>query len=353
MKKISGKTKKWILIGAVTLGTVLIAVGAALFFLPQKDEPYTMSTFSMGSYVQQTVYGRKQVKAAEEAAQAIDAMENDISWRKEGDVAEVNAQAGKSAVAIGPDTYEILSDAYSVCVASGGAFDVTIAPVSRLWDFDENPHLPERATIEQHLQHVDYTALTLTPEGTVLLQDPDAALDLGSVGKGAACDVAVSAYEKAGADRGVVAVGGSVGLYGHKPDGEAWNVAVRDPYGTGTIGVLALDEGFISTSGSYEKVFEQDGVLYHHILDPVTGYPVENELISVTIVCGRGALSDALSTACFVLGIERSLPLLDQFGAEAVFITVDDRILVTKNLAEAFTLTQDGYSLEMIIWPAD
>ena len=176
-------------------------------------------------------------------------------------------------------------------------------------------------------------------------RDKVTALDLGAVGKGAACDAAVDAYEEAGINRAVVSVGGSVGVYGEKPGGQPWTIALRDPDTEGSLGTLSLASGFLSTSGSYEKQFTEDGVTYHHLLDPDTGYPAESGLLSVTVWSGRGTLSDALSTACFVLGLEDSLPVLEQFDSEAVFITEDHQIYVTEGLADAFSLTGEGYTL--------
>ena len=171
------------------------------------------------------------------------------------------------------------------------------------------------------------------------------AVDLGSVGKGAACDAAVRAYEEAGAKAAIIAVGGSVGVYGEKSSGKPWSVAVRDPNGDGSLGSVTLAEGFVSTSGSYEKYFEQDGVLYHHLLDPETGYPAESGLVSVTVVAKSGVLSDALSTACFVLGREDGMKLLEEFDAEGIFINSDNNITVTDGLKDRFTRTSRDYTL--------
>lgn len=165
------------------------------------------------------------------------------------------------------------------------------------------------------------------------------------MGKGAACDAAVAAYEESGVNRAVVSVGGSVGVYGEKPGGQPWTIALRDPDTEGSLGTLSLASGFLSTSGSYEKQFTEDGVTYHHLLDPGTGYPAESGLLSVTVWSGSGTLSDALSTACFVLGLEDSLPVLEQFDSEAVFITEDHQIYVTEGLADAFFLKGEGYTL--------
>ncbi len=330
------------------LGAALLALGAAVFFFAE-DPGYTVTTYSMGSYVKQTVYGKKREEAARQAAGAVSQLDGLLSWRIEGsDAANINRQAGKGFAEIDPRTEELLLKLLPVCEASGGAFDVTIAPVSRLWDFDGDPHLPDSDLIEKQKEKVDCGALSVPGDGTAALAGRDMAVDLGAVGKGAACDQAVAAYEESGADRAIVAVGGSVGVYGAKPFGRPWNIAVRDPAGDGSLGTLALESGFVSTSGSYEKCFTEDGVTYHHLLDPSTGYPAESGLLSVTVWSGSGAMSDALSTACFVLGLEKSRPLLERFDAQAVFVTEDGRVLTTPGLADRFALTAEGYALEAL-----
>ena len=204
---------------------------------------------------------------------------------------------------------------------------------------------PQASTIESLLPAVDYTQLSLQEDGTAALRSSSSALDLGAVGKGAACDAAVAAYKEAGVERAVVSVGGSVGVYGEKPFGQKWQVSVRNPDTDGALGVLSVSSGFLSTSGSYEKQFTEDGVTYHHLLDPSTGYPADSGLLSVTVWSSSGALSDALSTACFVLGLEDSLPLLEQFDSQALFITQERQIYLTSGLEDAFTLSSGDYTL--------
>lgn len=329
------------------LGAAAVLLGAALWLnLRAGGGGTTLTTYAMGSYIQQTVYGAGAEEAAQQASSAVTELENLISWRVEdSDIATLNQEAGGEFQDIDPQTWDILNTALQVCQASGGAFDITIAPISWLWDFDENPRLPQAETIEALLPAVNYENVSLLEDGTAALQTHSTALDLGAVGKGAACDAAVDAYEEAGINRAVVSVGGSVGVYGEKPGGQPWTIALRDPDTEGSLGTLSLASGFLSTSGSYEKQFTEDGVTYHHLLDPDTGYPAESGLLSVTVWSGSGTLSDALSTACFVLGLEDSLPVLEQFDSEAVFITEDHQIYVTEGLADAFSLTGEGYTL--------
>ena len=334
----------------ILLGAALLMAGLLLFFLTG-DDLYEVTTFSMGTYVQQRVYGSNREEGAYLAAQAVAELDDLISWRNgEGDVAAINEAAGNEFVALDERTEQVLRSALDVCEASGGSLDITIAPISRLWNFDDNPHLPSDDMIQQFRTKVDYSALSLLGDGTAALRFHETAIDLGAVGKGAGCDAAIAAYRQAGVSRAVVAVGGSIGVYGRKPFGEPWKIAVRDPLGDGSLGTLSLTEGFLSTSGSYEKYFTENGKTYHHLLDPATGYPAESELLSVTVKSNEGVLSDGLSTACFVLGLEKSLPLLKEFDAEAVFVTEHREIYVTAGIWEDFSPAADGsYTVEKLL----
>lgn len=327
-------------------GALLLA--ALPVFLRAADLGVTVTTFAMGSYVRQTVYGENGQKAAADAAQAVQELENLLSWRIEGsDIQRLN-QAGGEEIPVDARTDRALRAAVQVSSLSSGAFTPAILPVSRLWDFDGDPHVPGESELEQALSQVDLEGVARLEDGRAALAQ-GASLDLGAVGKGAACDAILKSWEKNGVSRGVAAVGGSVGLYGQKPFGRPWTVAVRNPSGEGSLGKLSLPGGCVSTSGSYEKTFLENGRAYHHILDPKTGYPAESGLVSVTVWLdgkGRsdGALTDALATACFVLGLESSPSLLEGFGAEAVFVTDDRRVYVTQGLKDRFSLEDGDYT---------
>lgn len=347
----------------IILSLLLVAIlGVILWLFFGKEAvsatPYEATNLAMGTYLQQTVYGKKGEEAAAAAAKAVSQLEGEISWRVEdSDVAKLNAAAGDTWEKINGDTFSLLQKALDVAQQSGGAYDPTILPLSSLWDFGgDNQRLPSQEELSEFLPYVGYENLRLSKEEqTASLKNRLNALDLGGAGKGAACDAAVNAYKDAGAAAAVVAAGGSIGLYGQKPGGGDWVIAIRDPKikmedeSTG-LGTLKLSSGFVSTTGVYEKYFEQDQRLYHHVLNPKTGYPAESSLLSVTVVCGDGALSDMLSTACFVLGLEESAPLLSHYGAEAVFVDKEDNVFVTGGLKDKLTLTAAGYTLKA--WPA-
>lgn len=226
---------------------------------------------------------------------------------------------------------------------SEGAFSPLLGGVSDLWGFGtQNASIPDNEDLS--------IALTAAKDGTIetnsnSVKIPNGTLlDFGAVGKGVACDEARKVLEESDVERAVISVGGSVLLYG---EGQSFSVGVRNPLGSSNdcIGTLNLSETCVSTSGSYERNFTQDGKTYHHILDPKTGYPVENNLLSVTVVSDDGFLSDALSTACFVLGYEKSVSLLESYGAKALFVFKDKNIRITKGLSEHFELSDDSFTI--------
>jgi len=346
-----GKNKKTI----VLLSALLTVIVALLLFIwikyGQKAQSYECTNFAMGTYVQQTVYGKNGEAAAKAAAKKIGDLEDLISWRIDGsDISKLNEAAGSDWTKLDAKTIALLQKSLEVAQKSNGAFDPTILPVSSLWDFGgENQQLPTKEEINEYIKYVDYHNLRVNSvDSSASLKLHYMAVDLGGIGKGAACDEAVAAYKQAGADCGIVAVGGSVGVFGTKADRSAWHIAVRDPVSTEekstSMGSIDLTSGFVSTSGPYEKNFTKNGVLYHHLLNPSTGYPENNGLISVTVVCDNGALSDALSTACFVLGREKGMALLKAYGANGIFIDNANKVYITENLKNNFKINEKRYT---------
>lgn len=318
----------------------------------QRAQSYECTNYAMGTYIQQTVYGRKAEAAATAAAKSIGDLENLISWRVEdSDIAKLNDAAGSDWITLKPKTISLLETSLDVAKESGGAFEPTILPISSLWDFGgENQHVPSSDQIDQYIKYVNYQNLRINKtDSTASLKYHYMAVDLSAIGYGAACDEAIAAYRSAGAECGIVSVGGSVGVYGIKSDKAPWKIALRDPDGSKansvSIGELELSSGFASTAGGYTQQFTQDGKTYHHLLNPKTGYPAESGLLSVTVISSSGALSDALSTACFVLGKDKGMALLSQYNAQGIFIDQNHYVTVTEGFKSDLKLTDSRYSL--------
>ncbi len=232
--------------------------------------------------------------------------------------------ANGEPVEVQPETAALLRLAAEIGEASGGAFDVTVAPVSELWDFRSETHvLPDADALKEAVSRVDYRNIEI--DGNTVTLHNGAQLDLGGIAKGYIADRVAEYLRNEGVASACINMGGNVIVIGKKPGGSLWTVGIRDPNGepSDSAAVLELSDRAAVTSGTYERGFDLDGVRYHHILDPFTGWPVQNSLASVTVIGERSDLCDALSTACFVLGEENSRPLLERYGVRAVFLYAD------------------------------
>ena len=334
-----------LLLGALAVALLLL-IGLD-FWRGQREASFEKSSLAMGTVVTAQLYGPDGEEAGGAIFDALQALEQErLSWRlSSSDIARINAAAGGS-VPVAPQTIGYLQQAATVSQKSGGAFDCTIGQLTQLWDIGgENARVPSQAEIDAALQTVGYQSVSL--QGGQAAVAKGQALDLGAIGKGIACDEIAAMLEQSRLSGAVISVGGSILLWGQRPGGGDWKIGVRDPRGEASeqLGSFSLPGGYVSTSGNYERTLTVNGQTYHHILDPKTGYPADSGLISVTVMAPTGLLSDALSTACFVLGYQDSLPLLKEFHAEAIFVTQERAVFVTEGLRQSFTLTNGDYHL--------
>jgi thiamine biosynthesis lipoprotein len=261
----------------------------------------------------------------------------------DSEISRVNASAGLGPAVVSEETFGILKMAHSISQLSGGAFDITIGPLVRLWSVtSQHPQVPPPEAIAESLQLVGYRHLKLEKERlTCFLPKKAQALDLGGIAKGYAADRAAAIYRECGVGSSLIDIGGNVNLIGGKPGGGLWVVGVQDPCGKrgDIIGTLRLTDTSVVTSGGYERGFSADGVWHHHIIDPRSGYPSQSDIASITVMATRSIVADALSTAAFVLGTERGVRLLEEFGqVEAILVKKDRSILVTDGLTRCFSL---------------
>ena len=349
IKNLSGKQAKKLSISLIIVLFLLILVIALFPLLDGDTKPFDAATYAMDTYVQQTVYGKDRETAAETAANAIQLFDERASWDGEySEVFELNEQAGSEWMTLSEDIFSVLLTAQDVAEKSGGAFDITIAPLSRLWDFEnERAEVPDGELLHKMLGSVGYKNLRLgMADFSASLKYHGNAVDLSPLLHGAACNTAIGVYKESKVSAAIVSAGNTVGLYGKKPDGTLFHIAIPTPDGTGTLGTVFLKEGFLSTTSVYENSFTANGNHYHSVLDPKTGYPAESDLCSVTVFSEDGVLSDALSNACLVLGYEKSLPLLETYGAEGIFVGRDSKLHITSGLITAFELTNENFTMD-------
>ena len=240
------------------------------------------------------------------------------------DIWQIN-HAGGNTVTVSPETAEILQTAVRVSELSGGAFDITVAPASTLWDFTSGEQkIPAEEELAAAAQKIDYRKIRI--EGNDVTLPEGMMIDLGGIAKGYIADAVKKHLEGEGIRSAILSFGGNIVAIGMKPDGSAWKVGIQDiDEPTGNTMMVSLNYGGSTvTSGIYERGFTVDGVTYHHILSSETGWPVQNELASVTIFSESSMMGDALSTAAFALGTEKGAQLIErQDGAEALFIARD------------------------------
>jgi len=346
----SNKARVLGLIG-MALAAVLIIVLAAVF-RKSKNVEVSSRSFAMGSVVTVKLYVAGDSEAAEEVQAAIKLLDEEcISWRNDtSELGKWNRTAAAGCrVEISKDLANVLDKSLSLADASDGALDITLRPVLTVWgieDADEKSfRIPEEEELQKARENCGRKDITLSVDmglGKSFLtrNREEVVIDLGALGKGYALDIAYDLLkEKKEVTGGVIAVGGSVLVFGEKPDGGEYKVGIRDPEGLpeDVLGYITFLSGTaktcVSTSGGYEKYVEKDGVKYHHIIDPKTLRPAKSGLRSVTVVCEDGAYSDGLSTACFILGEEKGMKLLEKYGAEGVFIREDGSKFITNGLS--------------------
>lgn len=231
------------------------------------------------------------------------------------DIGRLNAAEGE-AVRIDPRTADVLQAALGYCEASEGVFDITVAPLVQLWDFRQGVE-PTAEELAEAVDHVGWRKLDIWAQcggnWFAQLRDPQAAVDLGGIAKGWIADALGKMMLRYGATGAMINLGGNVLVVGEKPNGAPWRVGIREPKPTAeapkSLHTVELERGSMVTSGTYERAFEKDGTLHHHILDPRTGMPVASPWASVSVVADRSLDAEGFSTTLLVLGLERSREL--------------------------------------------
>ncbi len=314
------------------------------------------SSFAMGSLITSKVYSDDE-DTADKIAKTIQASaaQADKSLSATDPEAEISLLNKNKKLFASDYLISVMKDTILTCNTLERNVDITLGNVTSLWGFaTETPRLPSADEISRELKNRDIEKIAIDETLGKITINKDISLDLGAFGKGAACD---HIYDniKAYNTPVIVSFGGTVMAYKSGPSGGKWKVAVRDPFGDASsyFATLSLSPTtskhavFVSTSGNYEKTFTENGRTYHHILDPETGYPVENDLASVTVISSSGLQADALSTACYIGGYnEDTLKTLDSFFAEAVFVFKDKTYAYTDGLEGCIDISNKEYMVK-------
>ena len=300
-----------------------------------------LELFAMDTYMVITAEGGDTEEAVKSVSREISRLENALS-RTIGtsSVSRLNDEGGAR---LDEETASLLAAALTYSADTNGAFDVTIAPLVELWGItSDDPRVPSREEIDALLPLVGSEHIHL--DGREATLDEDCAIDLGGIAKGFASDKAADILSRSGADRACANLGGNVYVYSRE-NSRAWNVAIEDPQGKdGYVCILSLTDHFVVTSGGYQRYFTgPDGTVYQHILDPKTGYPVQSDLLSASVILPRsgdelaGTRADAYSTALYVMGESGAADFWRAHrDFDMVLVTTDGRVVYTPGLASVF-----------------
>lgn len=310
--------------------------------------------YLMGTTILQKVYGDDAQKAVAEASARMKEIEGLMTINTPGgEINKLNEAAGKNEVVLSAETLTILETAKRYAALSNGAFDITAGPLVKAWGvLTDHPRVPRQDEIDELLKLIDYRTLTIDRvNASARLEKPGQIVDLGGIAKGYAGDEAIKIYKKYGIKSAFINLGGNVVVLGSRPGGGPWRIGIQNPRAANGIyiGIVNVTDKAVVTSGDYERYFERNNVRYHHIFNTETGYPADSGLISSTIVTDVSMDADALSTATFVLGLEKGRKLVESLkGVEAIFITGDKKVFVTEGLKSSFTFDDESKEFKYV-----
>ena len=304
---------------------------------------------AMDTYMNITLYDN--AEAAEEIEAAVMELDARLSVTNadgaDNEIYRVNQNGGGE---VSSDTAALAQQALALCGDTGGALDITVCPLVEEWGFlSGDYHIPSEERLAELLPLVDYRQVTCG-DGHIRLNRKGMKLDFGAVAKGYAADRGVATLRQKGVNSALLNFGGTIAACGKKPDGSRWKIGIADPDNSASyMGYLPCENRIIATSGSYERCFEgEDGKRYSHLLDPKTGVPADNGFTSVTIVSDNGLRSDGLSTALFVMGLDKARAYYEsRKDFDCILLTADKKAYVTPGVKESFQVA-DGYDYEVI-----
>ncbi len=341
------------------ISVIIIVIITSVFLTGCKKEKnneskipqITDNAFMMDTLVQMRAYGNNARETIDTSFERMQEIENEMSVSiKSSQIYKINSHPGE-AIKIKNDTFKVIKKALLYAKLTKGKFDPSIGPLVELWGIDtENAKVPSQKKISKARKLVNYKWVKINKnKQTVRLVKNGMRLDLGAIAKGYAADEVRQIAKEKEVKSAYVNLGGNVLVIGSKPDGSAWNVGIRDPRlkQNGVIASIKVRDKTIVTSGNYERYFKENGVIYHHILDPITGKPARTGIISVSIITHDSFDADALSTSVFILGPEKGLNLIENTpGAEAMMITDNYNVILSSGLKNKVEILNSDFKLK-------
>ncbi|MBI9013473.1 MAG: FAD:protein FMN transferase [Clostridiales bacterium] len=325
---------------------ILIAFIVMSMINNQPVKQVSKTYFYLGTVIDITVYDTDDDQILKDVSDLILKYENMFSRNiLSSDISKLNQSTGP--MTISEETYKLIKEAITYSELTKGYFDITINPIVELWAIGtEEAKLPKDEEITQALKAVDYRNIVLLEYNQVELLN-GATIDLGGIAKGFIADEIVFLFEKNHIEKALINLGGNVFAIGSSIEDTPWNIGIRHPVNNHSNVLLKvmLDNKSVVTSGIYERFLELEGVVYHHIFDPYTGYPMDNELLSLTVVSDGSIDGDALSTGLFNLGLETAFKKASELSVDIIVVTKDNKIYITPYLSDKITVFDENYLL--------
>lgn len=316
------------------------------------QEPISATAIKLNTAVTVTIYDSNDKKLLTECMNLCDKYEKIFSrTASDSELYQLNhrelapVEGTENTYQVSDDLAELVSEGLDYSELSKGAFDIAIEPLTSLWDFTaEDPQVPKDSLIQAALPKCDYHNISVDKDkNEITLKTDDTAIELGAIAKGYIADRLKDYLVSQNVKSAIINLGGNVLCIGEKPDNSAFKIGIQKPFAdrSETIAVMDIRDKSVVSSGIYERCFEQDGTLYHHLLNPETGYPYDNGLIAVTIISDKSVDGDALSTTCFALGLEDGMKLAESLDdVQAFFVTSDYEIHYTKDFRKKIKVTE-------------
>ena len=294
-----------------------------------KDKKYDSTIYAMDTIINITIWSNEDL--IKEVEDEIIRLEKIFSLtNKDSDLYKI-ANSNKSEITLEDETIELIEKSLELTKDTNGALNIALYPVTKLWGFvGKNYNIPKDFEIEDKLKYTNYEDIQI--DGNTLILKENMSLDLGAVAKGFIADKIIEFLKEKDVSAGILNMGGDISTFGLKPDGSKFNIAIQNPITDGFSGTIMLNDLSIATSGNYERYFMEDGVRYHHILDPKTGKPADNDLASATVISNKGIVSDGLATAFYIMGIDKTLEYIgDKPEISVIFIDNNGKVYISKN----------------------